>query len=89
MPRPDELDRCWYKNDPSPEELHDLYRDRYDDCHSDGMGAIGWMMLSILVLLIAIAARLIVPMVQDAFDRPTVCAGYATECAAAVVELKL
>ena len=23
MPRPDELDRCWYNGDPSPEELHD------------------------------------------------------------------
>lgn len=25
MPRPDELDRCWYKNDPSAEELHDFW----------------------------------------------------------------
>lgn len=60
-----------------------------DDSECGGEGAIGWLLLAILVTLTAIAARLIVPMVLDAIDRPSVCTDFPTECAAAVVELQL
>lgn len=87
MPRPDELDHGWTKRSGAPdyEERHD----RYQDCHTEGMGAVGWLLLSVIIAMLGFATWIILPMVQDATDRPTACAGYATECAAAVVELDL
>lgn len=83
MPRPDELDRCWYKNDPSAEELHDFYRNDPPlprQTRAD-FGARFWVGMAIIAWL-CVCAWLAAPSLLAAAAAVNGCEAYRAEMVA-------
>ena len=84
MPRPDELDRCWYKNDPSAEEIHDYYRNDPPlprQTHADD-GVRWWVYFAIAAAMLVCAVLAAPVIVSDANAGVNGCEAYRAEMVA-------